>query len=366
MKKTLTSILMVIMVLTAGAQSLKSNNTALSFKLPMTNEFGFASYDRKISTNLMLLTGMEADASDKTAANEKKKASLAGEYLGFFGKAMKYEKVTPELLVEFTTSDFVVSSTVEDVAAAKDEDVVAKIEGSGVLRYVNTKTGAEVFRKEFSIPAEEASITKAKIAKLDPGLTMRIKFTKKSDTKAIAAQYTEAFEAAKLNYFYGLLKKASGYAKANFEDQKGMTQLPLYFAKGKADYAELEKTSEAFKAALKGLKAETTISALKASPAYETIKNSIAVWEKEISTAGTDENARISAEIASGLQLNLATAYILIGEFEKAEQALINSGFVVATGTELSNTGSPKEYFMHLRKLLNTAMPGAERVVFYN
>lgn len=367
MKKTFISLLMLLITFATLAQSLKSNNTSLSFKLPLKNEFNLASYNRTIKTDLMLLSSMEAsEAPDKNAANEEKKASLASEYLGVFGKAIKYDKASPELLIEFSAVNIQLKDVVSDIYGAKEEDVVAKVEGTAVLRYIDTKTGEEIFRKEFTIPAKDATITRSKINKLDPGIAIQVKFTKKSDTKALAELYNKGLESVRLTYFYDLLRKASGYVKAHFEDQKGMFQTPIYYVKGKADYSQLEKTSEEFKNVLKSIKTETSITALKNSQAFTVIQNCIAVWEKEIATMSMEENARISDEVARGLELNLVTAYMLTGEFEKAEQALIRSGFIVAEGTELSNTGSAKEYFMTLRKMLYTATPGADRITFYN
>jgi hypothetical protein len=364
MKKTLMSLSMLLVVFATMAQSLKSNNASLSYKLPLKNEFNLASYNRTINTDLMLVDATEAP--DQNAANEEKKKSLASEYLGVFGKAIKYDKVSPELSIEFTAKDIQLKDVASDIYGAKEEDVVARIEGTAVLRYINTKTGAEVFRKEFTIPADNAAITRSTINRLDPGIAVQVKFTKKSDTQALAALYNKGLESVRLAYFHDLLKKASGYVKSHFEDQKGMFQMPIYYVKGKADYAQLEKTSEEFKNALKTMKTETSITALKGSPAFAVIQNCIAVWEKEIATRSNEENARISDEVARGLELNLATAYILTGEFEKAQQALIRSGFIVAEGTELSNTGTAKESFMTLRKMLYTATPAGDRITFSN
>lgn len=374
-----TAIFLSLMFAMTGltyAQSLKSNSTTLSFKIPGKQEWPFKNYEAKLTSDVFLLTSFEEDEvpgdvavrpSNIAAANEEKKAALTRQYLTFFSKTIGHRSdEKPDLLVEVVTTDFVFKDLSKDISAANPEDVIARIEGSAQLKVTDINNGTEVFRRDIPIPAEDAVITKAKMLTLNPGLSIQLKFVKKSNTEAIAAMLNRGLQDTKIHYMHNCLTRAGYMVKGLFEDQKGYFNLPVYYARGKMDYAELEQTSEAFKSMLEALGKDRTISAIKSSAANDVIIKSIAVWEKEVTQASPDKEARINSEIARGLNLNLASAYVLIGEWEKASHALSSTGFIIAEGTELGGTGSAKEYFIDIRRTFFMASAAPEQIAFTN
>lgn len=91
---------------------------------------------------------------------------------------------------------------------------------------------------------------------------------------------------------------------------------------------------------------------------------SIEIWEKEVAAKSEETEARINEEIARGLYLNLAVAYLMLGENDKATYALSKTNFVIAEGTVLSGTGTAKEYFIKIRSTLNRLKAAPDKIVF--
>lgn len=269
MKRSILSLVMMVAFGITNAQSLKSNTATLSYSIAKNRELtGYKTYHSKLITTTPLLTDSQSkttyvlsygESDAVKARNDAERIALANQYLTMNVKGVTKVKVFGELAVELTTTDLTFNRVIEDLASAKDEDVVAHVVGSAQLTVRDVKGGKSLYSKKVEIPAEEAALTKSKIITLSPGLSVELKLTKKADTVAINKQLTEALNDTKLYYINYLLEQAGCMLKAEFEDQKGAFMMPLYYAKGKEDYSELEKTSESFKAMVIGLKAQSTV-----------------------------------------------------------------------------------------------------------
>lgn len=371
-----TSILSFVMIAAFGitsAQSLKSNTATLPYSIAKNRELtGYKTYHSKLITTVPLLTDSQSkttyvlsygESDAVKARNDAERIALANQYLTMNVKGLTKLKVFGELAVELTTTDLTFNRVIEDLASAKEDDVVAHIVGNAQLTVRDVKGGKSLYSQKVEIPAEEAALTKSKIITLSPGIAVELKLSKKADTVAINKQLTEALNNTRLYYINYLLEQAGCMLKAEFEDQKGVFTMPLYYVKGKEDYSELEKTSESFKGMVTGLKAQSS-SALKASAANDIILKSIEIWEKEVAAKSEETEARINEEIARGLYLNLAVAYLMLGENEKATYALSKTNFVIAEGTVLSGTGTAKEYFIKIRSTLNRLKAAPDKIVF--
>ncbi len=147
------------------------------------------------------------------------------------------------------------------------------------------------------------------------------------------------------------LNKAKNILIHELDQKSERIAMPIYGAKKKYDYTEINlcqiNAQEIINRKDKGPKKWCTY-----SEAKDTLTRCISVWEKESKKADfNDKKARINTNIFVGLQFNIMNAYIIIGDYKKAYNALnkakehIKQYAMASQGTFLYYQREMEKYF---------------------
>jgi hypothetical protein len=223
--------------------------------------------------------------------------------------------LTPQCFsLKKSESNFTIEFKGTDIKAKTDENGKPVIK-KDVIHYllidysskltIKDKDGKVLMERIVSLTGDDNSIPI-----LNPFLASRLKKGNQSVVDSILSK----------NIYYVLYNSfnaSKSILDNNFCGYYAMDTMYVFTAKGKKyDYSELESTEELVKVAVRNLGTKKGDSTL----AFNNLKKSIIIWEKEIANADfNSSDSRINEEIVRGLNYNIASAYFFMGEFTKAD-----------------------------------------------
>ncbi|GAA5042269.1 hypothetical protein GCM10011506_44410 [Marivirga lumbricoides] len=206
-----------------------------------------------------------------------------------------------------------------EIVEQPESDTIMKLNYQAVVKVVDAQTNEVFYSQSVSESPEELVITKpAMVLYFTPEELLQLKF-KKKDMELKKQIYHSAIDRLNRKVFQNAVDSAASVLDDQLLPLRKLS-FPLYSAKGKYDYEKLEKAEEIMKEISQARKVrEKTV--MSREEEISKLREAIAIWEEELTTEdGENKKARINAVIAEGLRYNCAMAYMLMRDFDKANE----------------------------------------------
>lgn len=248
-----------------------------------------------------------------------------------------------EFFKSYREIDFAVELNVSklqyDIVDQPETDTIMKMRYEAVVKVVDAQTNEVFFSQSVSENPEELIVTKLNMVLFfTPEELFQLKL-KKKDTELKNRIYHTAIDRMNRRVFQNAVDSASSALDYQLLPLRKLT-FPLYSAKGKYDYDKLEKAEEIMKEISQARKVREKTD-MSREEEISKLLEAIAIWEVELATEDqSDKKARINTVIAEGLRYNCALAYMLVYDFDKANE------YIQQLNTKIPTVISKPEHYL--------------------
>ncbi len=259
-----------------------------------------------------------------------------------------YHEKNPDFLITLIANDFEIVKFSENLGKLAGKDVVLSYSFAPVLK-IHKPNGELIYSKE--LKQEDAKVLTRNDFFLFPELYETF-VTYKNQSEKIEEAITYNKRIIGYRLLSETLKDASVFLETCTFDQKFTFESALCSAKKNFDYTSLDASMENSADAIMSLMASNPKRKKTVEEVAKVLNSYMNFWEAMLHEENTvNENAKVNKEVAQGICMNLAIAYLLNNNIHVASS--YSNRLLIPNDGEIEAEGSFKYAVLQLQKMID-------------